>query len=142
MSSDLIIETECKICGTKLKLDLQDSLFFCPKCYEPYKSLSKVSCPKCGNNRLTKYSGNRIYYYCGNCKNYYNLWDATLIIQKYEERLEELERMNEMFKNILLSLFKEGGLTSKQQGIIQKSVKDIELSYKYLGVDGDEIYGK
>ena len=47
-----------------------------------------------------------------------------------------------MFENLLIEMMNEGGLTSKQQGIIKKIVTDKDLSLKLLNVDKCDPYLK
>ncbi len=61
---------------------------------------------------------------------------------RLEKRLEILEKRNEMFENLLIEMMNEGGLTSKQQGIIKKIVTDKDLSLKLLNVDKCDPYLK
>ena len=63
-----------------------------------------------------------------------------MINTRLEKRLEILEKRNEMFENLLIEMMNEGGLTPKQQGIIQKIVTDKDLSLKLLNVDKCDPY--
>ena len=140
MSKEKKIATKCNDCGTELVFDDLKSIYFCKNCYKPY-GIHNIWCPYCGNNEFTKYSSPDRYF-CNICKKFYKLWDSSLINSRLEKRLDTLEKRNEMFEKLLLEMMKEGGLTPKQQGIIQKIVIDKNLRLNLLNVDKCDSYLK